>query len=269
VLQTDAQVALTLLRWDLFMAGYGMNKDEPSIQSINSDNGPDQVTLRGVGLGFEAEYTDWSPILATVAGTEIMVYEFNDTMPDFKTGDVLIVVDQEKKLVDSNIIVQDVEHTTYTNAGFTMNAVHLTVDRNVAAAQGSIVFRPDIATYTNGVDYDLVNKHLMRGDQVFLDNVEDIQLAYGVDLNDNGSFDANEWFNDLADVPGYMPQLLYDRKTVIRSTFVLLSDRGLTDYTYPASACTLEDHIYALTDRERKYKREFVSTISWPRNLQN
>ncbi len=270
VLQTDAQVALTLLRWDLFMAGYGMTSDRASIASANSADAADQLTLRGVGLCFETDYTDWAPVLGRTSGIdEVTVYRFNDTMPDFRVGDAVIIVDQQKRLLHSDCVITDIDSVIHTVAGFVLEGLKLKLDKTVTVDKGSIVFRPDMSTYTNGITYSLVNNKLMRGDQVFLDNVEDVQFAYGIDLNDNGTFENSEWFNDLSSVPGYAPHLLYAHKTAIRSTFVKLSERRLRDYTYPADACTLEDHIYALSDIDKKYRREFVSTITWPRNLQH
>jgi len=269
ILQTDAQVALTLLRWDLFMAGYGMTMDDASITSDNSTNEPDKIKLRGVGLGFEADYTDWAPILQGVpGGNEILVYRFNDTMPDFQVGDILIIVDQQKRLLESNCEILGITPITYETAGFTMNGLALTLNKNISVGKGNLVFRPDMNTYTNGIEYTLANKKLMRGDHIFLDNVEDVQFAYGFDLDMNGTIDDAEWFDDLTSVPGYTQHLFYTHKAAIRSTFVMLSERGLRDYTYPADACSLEDHIYTLSSLDKRYKREFVRAISWPRNLQ-
>lgn len=269
VLQTDAQVALTLMRWDLFMAGYGITQYDQSISSTNNANAADQVTLRGVGLGFETDYTDWSPIMETVSlSNEILVYRFNDSMPAFEVGDTIIILDQEKRLLDADCVILQIDSIVHSVADFTLDGLKLTIDRALSVAKGNLVFRPDQNTYGNGIDYTLVNKTLMRGNQVFLENVEDIQFAYGVDLNNDGAFQDAEWFNDLSNIPGYTPRMLYEHRTAIRSTFVMLSERRLRDYIYPADECTLEDHIYALSELDKKYKRNFVSAITWPRNIQ-
>lgn len=270
VLQTDAQVALTLLRWDLFMAGYGIARNTPSIASTNNANAADQITLRGVGLGFETDYTDWAPVIERVsASNEILIYRFNDSTPAFKVGDTIIIVDQEKRLLDSNCVISQIDSIVHSVAEFTLNGFKLTIDRPISIDKGSLAFRPDRNTYENGIDYTLVSNTLMRGNQVFLENVEDIQFAYGVDLNDDGTFQDAEWFNELSSIPGYSPRMLYEHRTAIRSAFVMLSERMLRDYNYPADACTLEDHIYAISGLDKKYKRNFVSAITWPRNIQD
>jgi prepilin-type N-terminal cleavage/methylation domain-containing protein len=270
VLQTDAQVALTLLRWDLFMAGYGITRYAPSIASTNNTDAADEITLRAVGLGFEADYTDWAPVIERVsASNEILVFRFNDSTPTFGVGDTIIVVDQEKRLLDSNCVIEEIVPIQHSVAEYILDGFKLRIDRAISVDKGSLVFRPDKTTYGNGIDYRLVNNTLMRGNQVFLENVEDIQFAYGVDLNDDGTFEDAEWFNQLSSVPGYSPRMLYEHRTAIRSGFIMLSERSLRDYTYSADACTLEDHIYALSAPDKKYKRNFVSAITWPRNLQD
>ncbi len=270
VLQTDAQVALTLLRWDLFMAGYGITRHDPSIASTNNANAADQITLRGVGLGFETAYTDWAPVIERVStSNEILVYRFNDSTPAFEVGDTVIVVDQEKRLLDSNCVIAQIDSIVHSVAEFTLDGLKLRINKAISVDKGSLVFRPDRDTYGNGIDYTLVNNTLMRGNQVFLENVEDIQFAYGVDLNNDGTFQDAEWFNELSSIPGYSPRMLYEHRTAIRSAFVMLSERRLRDYNYPADACTLEDHIYALSELDKKYKRNFVSAITWPRNIRD
>jgi prepilin-type N-terminal cleavage/methylation domain-containing protein len=269
VLQTDAQVALTLLRWDLFMAGYGITRHATSIASANNANAADQITLRGVGLGFETDYTDWAPVIERVsASNEILVYRFNDSTPAFEVGDTVIIVDQEKRLLDSNCVISQIDSIVHSVAEFTLDGLKLRLNKAVSVDKGSLVFLPDRNTYSNGIDYTLVNNTLMRGNQVFLENVEDLQFAYGVDLNDDGTFQDAEWFNELSSIPGYSPRMLYEHRTAVRSSFVMLSERRLKDYTYPADACTLEDHIYALSELDKQHKRNFVSAITWPRNIQ-
>ena len=268
VMQTDAQLALTLLRWDLFMAGYGMSIDDHSVTSNNSAVTSDQITLRGAGLCFETDYTDWAPVLKIAKGIdEVIVYRFNDTMPDFKVGDGVIIVDQQKELQEANLTILQIDSITHSYALYSLPAFKLKVNRNVDANMGSSVFTIDTITYMTGINYTLVNNQLQRGNEVFLDNIEDIQFAYGVDLNNNGTFEPGEWFNDLASVPGYTPSIFSKYKTAVRATFVVLSDRRLTDYTYPQNSITIEDHTYNLTDADRKYKRQIISAITWPRNL--
>lgn len=268
VLQTDAQVALTLFRWDLFMVGYGIGQDDQSITSTNSSSTADQITLRGMGLGFESDYVDWSPVLDEASNVNaVKVYRFSDSMPDFHIGDTIMIVDPDWQIIDSNLAITDIDTITHSSEVDTLPGLRVEVNRNVSVSRGAVVFRPNKESYT-GISYTISNRKMMRGNEVFLENVEDIQFAYGVDLNNNGTFENGEWFNDLNAIPGFIPRMLYEHKTAIRATFVVLSERGISGYTYPTDTITVEDHTYSLSTLDKSFKREIVTAISQPRNLQ-
>lgn len=272
--QTDAQVALSIFRWDIFMAGYGMAPDTHSIQSIDFANMPDNVTLFAAGLAFEARDANWSPILEIVqSDNNIIVYNFPDAAQNFKMGDRLIIVAQNKRLLDSGLVVGSVDSVQHIGGVDTVPALRLGLNRNVTAGQGTIAFCADYNTYFNGVTYRVVNSQLLRGADVFLDNIEDLQLCYGYDLNDNGAFETNEWFNGLAAIPGYRPSMLYEHKFTVRATIVMRSDRKLKNYTswaqgynIDANNIQVENHQYSILNT-KDLRREYVSTITWPRNI--
>jgi prepilin-type N-terminal cleavage/methylation domain-containing protein len=269
ILQTDAQVAGTIFRWDIFMAGYGLSMDDNSIIPANSAVQPDQITLRGMGLSFESHQVDWTPVVEIAQATnDLKVYRFNDSTPDYSVGDNVLIVDQEKKIIEANLTILDIDtlmhHPSPTDS---FPALNLHLSRAVSASMGCLVFRPNPASL-NGITYTLVNGRLMRGNEVFLENVEDVQFAYAVDLNNNGVFDATEWYNDLNAVPGYNPKLLYQHKSAVRTTIVAHTEKALTDFNAKLANITVEDHTYPLSPTDQKRKREFVNAISWPRNLQ-
>jgi len=273
-LQSDAQVALSIFRWDIFMAGYGIAQDTHSVRSMDFANMPDSVTLFAAGLAFEARDANWSPILEIVlSSSNIIVYNFPDAAQNFKVGDRIIIVGQDKKLLDSGLVVGSVDSTQHYGGTDTIPALRLGLNRNVTAGQGTIAFCADPITYFNGVTYRIINNRLLRGNDVFLDNVEDLQLCYGYDLNDNGTFDPGEWFNSLALIPGYRPSMLYEHKFTIRATFVMRSDRKLKNYTswaqgynIDADNVQVENHQYSILNT-KDFRREYVSTITWPRNI--
>lgn len=270
VLQTDAQVALTLFSWDLYMAGYGLANNDTSIISTNNatPTSSDNVRLHGAGLAFESGRANWSPILAAVQqSNQIEVFRFADSSANLNVNDTIIIVDQVKTLIDSNLVITSIDTVLHTAGEDTIPAFTLTLNKTVSVGQGTIVFSPDRNTYFNGVTYTINNKKLMRANDVFLENVEDIQFAYGVDLNDNGVFETSEWFNDLNVIPDFSPQLLYQHKTAIRATFVVLSEKRIPGYQYPADTINIEDHTYALDVIGRGFKREIVTAIVQPRNL--
>jgi prepilin-type N-terminal cleavage/methylation domain-containing protein len=269
ILQTDAQVAATVFRWDILMAAYGMSVDDISIICGNNSTTSDSVTLRGMGLSFEADSVDWSPVVAQAIGSpEVKVFRFNDSMPNFLVGDVVAIIDQERRLLDSNLVIMDIDTIThYPSPTDSLPAVVLTLDNIVTVGMGCSVFKMDRECY-DGVTYRLVNGDLIRGNAVFLSNVEDMQLAYAVDLDNDGQFATSEWYYDLAAVPGYNSRMMYEHKTAVRATIMVRSNRGLSDYMFPEDTIRIEDHVYNLTPVDKKRKREAISSITYIRNFQ-
>jgi type II secretory pathway pseudopilin PulG len=271
VMQTDANVALTLFRWDLFMAGYGISTENNSIISFDSgvNGGSDQVQLFGAGLAFESGHSNWTPILeSAITSTEIKVFRFADSAANLAPGDVISIVDQNKNPLDSNITVVSTDTITHIAGEDSVPALKVTVNPPVSAGMGTIAIIVNNNTYYNGVTYTLNNGQLLRGNEVFLDDVEDIQFAYGLDENDNGIFESSEWWNALTDIPNYSTRLLYEHKFAVRSTFVVLSSSFLRDYEYPFDSLQHENNVYYPSALEKRRKREIVTAISWPRNLQ-
>jgi type II secretory pathway pseudopilin PulG len=276
-LQSDAQVALTIFRWDLYMTGYAMPADTPSIVSFNNAGNSDSIRLYGAGLAFESRDANWSPVLEIAQSTnQIYVFRFPDNAQNIKAGDRLILAGQDKKLLDSGIVVNSIDTTTYYKAEDTIPALRLHISKNVSAAMGACVYAANHNTYFNGITYRIANGQLMRGNDAFLDNIEDLQFAYGIDLNDNGTFDIgnNEWQNRLQDFPGFQYDLLFHHKNMIRATIVMRSDRRLRNYrSFTAgyqngSIIRVEDHAYNIQALNiQNFRREFVNTLTWPRNI--
>jgi Tfp pilus assembly protein PilW len=271
VLQTDANVALTLFRWDLFMAGYGIGPEDTSIVSGDGAgvNSSDIINLRGAGLAFESSDANWSPILEGGSNlSAIKVFRFNDPKTHFKVGDILIIVDQNKHVLEDSVSVVDTSWITYTSGNRTVDAIELQIDPVISIGQGTIAFKANRVTYFSGVTYTLnAQQQLMRNNDVFLDNVEELQIAYGVDIDNNGTFEPGEWFNNLSSIVGYTPRTLFQHKTAIRTAFVVMTEHGLKDYTF-TGPITLENNTYTPTGLDARRKREIVSAITWPRNIQ-
>jgi Tfp pilus assembly protein PilW len=273
-LQTDAQIALSIFRWDIFMAGYGMAQDTNSVVSWDVAGTYDSITLYGAGLAYEAFKANWSPILEIVQNdNDIIVYDFPDTAQNFKVGNRLIIIAQNKTLLDSGLVVGSVDTVQHLGGTDTIPALRVSLNRNVNVGQGAIAVCANHNTYFNGVTYHIANNRLFRENDAFLDNVEDLQFAYGCDLNDNGTFDSTEWFNSLGTIPNYQPSLLYQHKFSVRATFVMRSDQKLANYkswtrgyNINADNVQVENHQYSILNT-KGFRREFVSTITQPRNV--
>jgi len=273
VMQTDAQVALSLIKWDLMMAGLAKTWTDPSLVT-GLDNfggaGPDRINIKSVGLGFEISNIHWSFVLGTgPAGANwIAVRRFNDPQIDIALNDVILIINQERYPIQRNVTVTAVTPFNYTFPnGEVVAANRLTL---------SIVFANDVSNalaaftystplYDQGLAYYVdANKRLIRDQnntpEVLLDNVEDFQLAFGIDNNNDGQID--QWRN-----PPEWPNSNYDRKWVVRFTMVMTSG-GMPGYIWSDGAITTENHTYTPAGGELKKKRSFVSTVVYPQNLQ-
>ncbi|MGQ9817852.1 MAG: PilW family protein [bacterium] len=272
VLQTDAQAALAILRWDIFMAGYGLGYNDVVFSPTNYSNQRDSLGMHSMAFSFEASRANWAPILESAVNSDrIKVFRHNESNSNFVVGNRFAIISNKRNLLDTGLVVQQIDTVSYQAGEDTIPALELHLNRVTSAGQGSIaiIYDPDILA--NGIGYYVNNqRQLMRGNEVFLENVEDIQFRYGVDENDNGIIDSltsyNEWHNDLS---AFSLNELVRHMLVIRVTFVALSEKGLSDYRYPNPTITVEDHTYPLNDLQRRYKRIFVQTIVWPRNYRS
>jgi len=264
VLQTDAQVALSLLKWDLAMAGIAFPKSDIAVQSSNGgQNACDGITVRGAMLGFESGRMQWSWLIDQVSNSQtILVRAWEDTLFNFRVGDTVVVLDRDRNIMypPGYAVVQATAPDTFTDPhGTPFPGQSLTLDKHVSAIAGLVVIGVDKLTYDPGISLNLAGNQLMRGNEIMLDNVEDIQFAYGID-NDNDNI-IETWTDDC---PAFASA---NRKWAIRYTMVLTSDivRG---YTFPDDTVAVEDHHYTLTDEQKRRKRTILSGVIAPPNLQ-
>jgi len=266
--QTDAQVALTLLKWDLASAGLAYPKTDTAIVDLDGAvNDPDTIILRGVGLGFEAARTKWSWLLDKVSGVNALVRAWGgeDSVLNFAGGEQIIVLDRDRNILNPPgvlTIVSVAPDTFIGPTGDSIPALDLTLNMSLSSIAGMVVITIDTLIYDPGlmVYVDVANKTLMRGNEVLLDNVEDLQLAYGTDTDGDEIIDTWQDFlppNTIAS----------GRNWAIRYTLVTVS-RPMSDYNYPINTLTIENHTYNLTSAEQKQKRLFLTGLVTPPNLQ-
>jgi prepilin-type N-terminal cleavage/methylation domain-containing protein len=263
ILQTDAQVAFTLLKWDLLLAGLGYPYElQDALQLSNSGS---DVTLKGVGLGFEMNRTQWSFLLDEVGGSALPVRRWTDSLANFAIGDTIIIMNEVRKPVYENLVITGIDTFTYYNIwGSPTPALRLHVGPTVSAHFGYIVFRRNTAVYNNGLTYTLANDTLMRGSEALLTNVEAIQFRYGLDTDNDGIVD--NWSD--ANNPLFNPN--YSRKWAVRFTVVIASDL-IKDYETVEDSVRIEAdpvYEYGLDPYQKRRKRAILSSIVYPQNLQ-
>jgi len=270
ILQTDAQVAFTLIKWDLLLSGLGYPYNQQDAVQLIDDgiHGPGgAVGLKAVGLGFEMNRCHWSYLLDNVAGAIIPVRRWEDTLANFEQGDTIILLNEMRSPLYQNLIITNDPKTdtfTYVDSmwGDSIPAANLTVGIPISARAGLMVFRTSAGIYSGGLTYTLAGDTLRRGGEALLNNVEAIQFRYGIDNNGDGIIDA--WHPNTQPNPGYV------RTWAIHWTVVVTSE-GMPGYTYPANTVTIEDNppfTYNLSPIQRRRKRAILSGIVYPQNLQ-
>ncbi|MBE0433279.1 PilW family protein [candidate division WOR-3 bacterium] len=264
VLQTDAQVAFTLLKWDMLLAGLGYPYGLQDALQL-SNNGGD-ITLRAVGLGFEMNRTQWSYLIENASGTSVSIRRWDDNPANFQAGDTLIVMNEVRRPIYEDLIITSVDTFTYYDPIWNnpIPAIRLIVNDAITARAGLMVFRRNADTYYNGLTYTLANDTLMRGNEALLTNVEAIQFRYGIDTDNDGIID--NWSD--ANNPLFNPN--YGQKWAVRFTVVVASD-PMAGYQAIEDSITIENdppYTYDLDFNRKRRKRAVLSSIIYPQNLQ-
>jgi prepilin-type N-terminal cleavage/methylation domain-containing protein len=264
VLQTDAQVAFTLVKWDLLLAGLGYPYGDQDALLL-ADQGSD-LMLKAVGLGFEMNRTQWSYLLEEVDGSTLPVRRWNDSLANFGVGDTIMIMNEVRSPLYENLIITGVDTFTYYDPVWNnpTSALRLTIGATIGARAGLIVFRRNADTYYNGLTYTLSGDTLMRGNEALLTNVEAIKFRYGIDTDGDGIVES--WSAD--NNPPFNPN--YGSRWAVRFTMVVSSDL-ISGYEATSDSVTIEDdppYTYTLDDLQKRRKRAILSSIVHPQNLQ-
>ena len=267
VLQTDAQIALTLMKWDLSAAGLAFPKVDSAVVSGDGGfGGSDSINLKAVGLGFESSRVRWSWLLEKVTNKNmIIVRAWDDPMWNFNSGDSIVVLDRDRKIMNPPgdlEITSPVDTFTYTDQwGNPVKACSISISNPLNAIAGLVVISKIQSLYSPGIKISVnANNELVRGKDILLDNVEDLQFAYGVDTDGDGIIDS--WSDNKP-----LQAIALGQKWVIRYTLVVTS-RPMGGYTYPDITYTIENHTYDILTNRMRMKRAIFTGIIAPPNLQ-
>jgi len=264
VLQTDAQVAFTLVKWDLLLAGLGYPyelQDALQLSNIGSD-----ATLKGVGLGFEMNRTQWSYLLDDVDGSSLPVRRWDDSLANFQIGDTIIVINEVRKAIHQDLIITGIDTFTYYDPIWNTSTPGflLYIGPSITARAGLMIFRRNSDTYNAGLTYTLSGDTLMRGNEALLTNVEAIQFRYGIDANGDGIVESWGANNN----PPFNAN--YISKWAVRFTIVVASD-AMAGYEVLEDSITIENdppYTYPLDFNGKRRKRAILSSVVYPQNLQ-
>ncbi|MEO0296366.1 MAG: prepilin-type N-terminal cleavage/methylation domain-containing protein [candidate division WOR-3 bacterium] len=268
-LQTDAQVAFEVLKWDLMMAGFGLSPTNNIINAVDGgSNAPDEITIFGLALGYELQTTGFNitlntqPVPANIITTNS--WFGRDTVRNIKKGQYVYGINPESRELVPSLQGVMVDSVVF-NSDSTLT---LFLDNNVSYLRGTILIGVNNPILlSNGVRYFLdENGVLWRNNVPFLENVEDIQFAYGIDgLNGtpDGEIDVDEWVNDLT---GVNNNLIFENKFAIRVTLIVRT-RGIPGFDYGRNQIQVENRVINLTPFDRRFDRIILQGVVFPRNL--
>ncbi|MEO0161092.1 MAG: prepilin-type N-terminal cleavage/methylation domain-containing protein [candidate division WOR-3 bacterium] len=271
ILQTDAQVAFTLLKWDLLLAGLGYpytKQDAVTLLNVGGVDGAG-VGLKAAGLGFEMDRIHWSYLVDDAHGVQFLVRRWADTVANFSQFDTLVILNEMREPIYMNLIITNnprIDTTWYIDSlwGDSIPASRVNVGVPISARQGLMVFSMRGNTYTGGISYRVSGDTLMRGSEPLLTNVEAIAIRYGIDTDGDRIIDT--WTN--RNNPPFNPG--FSRTWALRFTMVVTSE-PVPGYIYPENFVTIENnppYTYHLNDLQRRRKRVFLSSVVYPQNLQ-
>lgn len=202
--QSDVNLAMTIMRWDMAQAGLGRASylDTVIVSTAPAGQG-DNMTL--IGTNTAATETDrWSQAIpgsgAMLGSNQVMVYRWTGSEADrnLKVGDSVYVLSSLKQFIGRakiNSIYVD------SSAGHEHEMI-LTLGSDLGILAGSILFSVgtqggqtglgEAARYT----YDPATRTLLRNGLPLLENVEQFQVRYFFDQNNDRVLDTTAEFSD-------------------------------------------------------------------------
>lgn len=264
VLQTDAQVAFTLLKWDMLLTGLGYPYDQTNAFMLPNSPWGTSAVMHAVGLGFEMARCHWAYLLANASGNFFLARRWDDSLANFMAGDTIMIVNESRSPVYTDLVVATVDTMSYMDStwGIKIPAQKVTLAAStISCRAGLLVFRRAGALYTGGINYhrSATGDTLYRGAEPLLNNVEALEIRYGFDSNGDNIIDT--WSNQVQPNPNW------GRKWAIRYTMVVASE-AMAGYRYPLDSFNVEGVTYGLTTQQRAKKRVFLQGVVYPQNLQ-
>lgn len=199
--QSDVNVALNMMRWDMAHVGFAQPaKEDPVIVSTAPAGLGDNITLAGSVTG--AEHNRWTIVLdsAGVAANQILVRRWTgpDTVRNIKVNDEIFAISSLKQRIATTTVttVDDDDVPVPDSQSL------LTLADDVGMLPGSVIYQTGAfgsvavagtAVYT----LDPANRRLIRNGLPLLDHVEQFQVRYFFDQNSDGVIDTTAEFQDV------------------------------------------------------------------------
>lgn len=270
--QTDVQLALFHMKWDILMAGFGVERDAQVITCVNGVQAQDYsdiISLVSCAFGSAVPgYTAtgtlgrWSYILAPATNSmQLYVRRWNDSQEEINKLDYIVVLSPDKYRIGATIYqVTNIQSATVDG----IPAWNLTLNAPITTGRNFVY-----VTYMNApvanVSYSINNGNLMRAGEVILEGAEDLQFLFWVDTDGDGIQDSGEIFENLS-VLLSNPALIHNLKLI--HIFLATSTKESEEYINPQTSLVVGPHtkdISAPAMRKKKYT--VWPVMIHPRNL--
>ncbi|MCD6086584.1 MAG: PilW family protein [Candidatus Hydrothermae bacterium] len=262
--RSEVQVGENLMKRDILLAGYGLPNNLRAIIAGNSSSSHDSVTFIGNAFDASTGYGKWTFVMERAQFSHtVKVRRWNQD--NISVGDNLIFLNDDKTLIDGPAQVTNLVETVGQDLdgdGSPDPAYDVTLNSSVSVARGSFAYVIPVGGTPAVVTYTLDSLVLKRNGVPFLEPVEDFQLAYGLDTNEDGRVDL--WTND---VNSYNYGTLRKQLKLVRFNILLRTGKYDPRYVYPHDQITLEDRTIDVDSLGRHYRRAVLRTLAIPRNL--
>ncbi len=265
IAQSELQLGEGLIRRDIFMAGFGLESNLRGIISGNRTNAPDSIVLLGNAYDLSLGMGRWSFVMEEAQNSNnVTVRDWGDE--GFNEGDHVIFLNDDKNLIAGPVIVNGVSETTGPDLdgdGVPDPALTLSLSENVSLARGVLVYVcPTDGSVASSITYKVDSLVLYRNDAPFLEPVEDMQIAYGLDSDNDGEVDS--WVNDVNDLP---VNTLRRELKLVRLNILIRTGKYDPHYTYSENQIVLEDRTIQVDSLGKHYRRAVLRSLTIPRNL--
>ncbi len=263
--QSDFQASADILKWDIFMSGYGMPSTTLPMSSNDNttQNNSDSLTLRSMGFTMEGGTGRWTYMLSpSINSNQILVRKWPNATDNITKGDRVVILSATKARVGNAFYV--VNETTSAVGPTGQAAYLLTLNGTVRStanfvfATGNTTGNPFMATYT------VRNGNLLRNGQIFIRDVVSFQVSYWIDRNGNRVQENGEIFDNLAVVqanPKLADNVLLMRLTVVTAT------RGEQTFVFPQDSMEVENSVLNFNNLGRNFRYDLWQNSARPRNL--
>lgn len=270
LVQSDVNLALSMMRADLSHSGYGnATSDTAALSTAPAVGAADNLTLVGSNIGAGAgRWTVSEQSNATGIQTELLVrkWMYNDTLNNIEPGDSVKILSGLKQFIGATRVMNSVDVDS--------NTALLTLRAATPAGTGSLITQVNENIIGAGaaggrVTYTLnrATRQLLRNGLSFMDNVEEFQVRYFWDRNGDGTIDSLGGETDDAMLVNVSPSQWNFRPILIGVSFVTVSPTQENKTVDFRASYTIWNATFNIAAPLNRRFRNQYSLYARPRNI--